>query len=104
MTVLYITAGILLTILLYIIFNLLKKVEAYEDKIKQYEDTITLQEEYIVRVSNLITESRELIKQIDSRGIFEADDEVGTFFRFLQEIQDALSNYIITETNGKSKE
>jgi len=95
---------VFLLISLYFNYNLLKKVEVYEDKIAEYEEIVLNQQEYIERISNIVAESRDLIKQLDEKGIFEADDEVGTFFRFLKDIQDILSNFIITEKNGKSKE
>ena len=33
------------------------------------------------------------MKELDNRGAFEADDEVGTFFRNLKEIQDVLDQF-----------
>jgi len=90
--------------LIYSLKNLLKKVEAYEDTISEYETIISNQQEYVKRVSSMISDSREFIRQVDDRGIFEADDDVGMFFRYLKEIQEALSTFIITEINGKSKE
>jgi len=89
--------------LIYSLKNLLKKVEAYEDTISEYETIISNQQEYVKRVSAIINESRELINQLDVRGIFEADDDVGSFFRYLKQIQETLSNFIITDINGKSK-
>lgn len=89
--------------LVYSLKNLLKKVEAYEDTISEYETIISNQQEYVKRVSAIINESRELINQLDVRGIFEADDDVGSFFRYLKQIQETLSNFIITDINGKSK-
>lgn len=85
------------------ITNLLKKVEQYEDIIKEYETIIMNQQEYVKKVSEIVTESRSLISQIDDRGIFEADDEVGSFFRYLKEVQELLNNFIVVEIDGKSK-
>lgn len=95
---------IIVIILSYVVNNLLRKIEKYEDRIEFYEKIINDQQEYVKRVSSMISDSREFIRQVDDRGIFEADDDVGMFFRYLKEIQEALSTFIITEINGKSKE
>jgi predicted translin family RNA/ssDNA-binding protein len=95
--------GIVLVVLLPSLYNLLKKVEIYEDTITNYENIILNQQEYIKRISNIVGESRKLISEIDEKGMFEADDEVGDFFRLLKDIQDTLSNFIITEINGQNQ-
>lgn len=98
--------GFLLLILISLIFglrNLLKKVEIYEDKVREYESIIIDQQEYVKRVSEIIVESKQYVNQIDEKGIFQSDDEVGTFFRFLKDIQETLSNFIITEINGTNQ-
>lgn len=94
----------IILILSFIISNLLKKVERYEDRISFYEDTINNQQEYVKRVYSIVSNSRDLIKQVDERGIFEADDDIGMFFRYLKEIQDTLGTFVIKEINGKSQE
>lgn len=86
----------------YMIMNLLKKVEVYEDTIEQYEAIINNQQEYVKKVSSIIMESRLMISQIDERGIFEADDDIGTFFRYLKEVQELLNTFIVIQTDGKS--
>lgn len=102
-----VTVLIVLVVVVFIIYfgitNLLKKVEQYEDVIQEYETIIMNQQEYVKKVSEIVSESRLLINQIDDRGIFEADDEVGSFFRYLKEIQELLNNFIVVEIDGKSK-
>jgi hypothetical protein len=51
------------------------------------------QQQYIDAISIIINNSSNTIKELDSRGAFEADDEVGTFFRSLKEIQDILDQF-----------
>jgi hypothetical protein len=51
------------------------------------------QQQYIDAISIVINNSSNTIKELDSRGAFEADDEVGTFFRSLKEIQDILDQF-----------
>ena len=59
-------------------------------KNRKLESIVSEQQNYIDAVSIIINDSNETIKQLDARGAFEADDEVGTFFRNLKEIQDPL--------------
>lgn len=82
-----ITITLLFLILCYIIFNLMKKVEKLE-KIN------SSQEEYILEFYKLIKYSEEKIKEIDSKQLFQSDDEVGFFFTNLKDLQDLLSEYI----------
>jgi hypothetical protein len=89
-------SGILLTSL-YIIFNLLKKVEKLEDIA---EDST----KFILKLSYIIKESDELIKAVDEKGTFKSDDEVGEFFEYLKQIQQNLNNFKIPDINGKKTE
>jgi hypothetical protein len=71
----------------YIIWNLLTKVE-------KLEKIIETQEKYILDFYDLVKTSEIKIKEIDSKQLFQSDDEVGFFFTNLKTIQDALSDYI----------
>jgi uncharacterized membrane protein YukC len=71
----------------YIIWNLLTKVE-------KLETVIDAQEKYILDFYNLVKTSEDKIKEIDSKQLFQSDDEVGFFFTNLKTIQEALSDYI----------
>ena len=57
------------------------------------EKVIADQQQYIDAVSIIINDSSETIKKLDSRGAFEADDEVGTFFQNIKEIQNILDQF-----------
>ena len=57
------------------------------------EKVIADQQQYIDAVSIIINDSSETIKKLDSRGAFEADDEVGTFFQSIKEIQTVLDQF-----------
>jgi len=80
----------------YAIYNLLKKVESYED-------VVTDQVKYLQNISNYIGESRKLIETLDSQGTFQSDDEVGYFFNTLKEIQEELNKYMLPENYGKKE-
>lgn len=73
------TLLILLVIILnYVIWNLLKKVEKYEDIIEENEEFIQLELE---RNEALL----EALREIDNRQMFEKDDEVGSIFYQIKE-------------------
>jgi len=57
------------------------------------EKVITDQQQYIDNISVIINNSSETIKQLDNRGVFESDDEVGTFFQNLKEMQNILDQF-----------
>ena len=57
------------------------------------EKVLADQQQYIDAISIIINDSSETIKQLDNKGAFEADDEVGTFFRNLKEIQSVLDQF-----------
>ncbi len=66
--------------------NLLKKNEKCEDIIESYEN-------YMINLSNTIEFSDRKLKEIDSKGTFEGDDEVGFFFKQLLYLQEQLNNF-----------
>jgi len=72
----------------YIIWNLLRKNE-------RQEDIINTQNEYIQTISTIMSESNKKIKEIDSKQIFQSDDEIGWFFNGIKEIQELINEYNI---------
>jgi hypothetical protein len=79
---------LLLATISYVIINLLRKNEKFEDMIES-------QNQYIQTISELMTESNKKIKEIDSKQIFQSDDEIGWFFTGIKEIQDLINEYNI---------
>ena len=75
---LYTLLIILIITLSYSIFNLLKKLEKYEDIIEENEYYIQTE---IERNEALL----EALRLIDSRQMFEKDDEVGSIFYQIKE-------------------
>jgi DNA-binding ferritin-like protein len=70
--------SILIPVMSYIIFNLLRKIEKYEDMVNESEEFI---ESEITRNEALL----EALRQIDNRQMFEKDDEVGSIFYQIKE-------------------
>ena len=69
---------ILLGVCIYVIFNLLKKLEKYEDQFEEYQkfiETETKRNEALL----------EALRQIDNRQMFEKDDDVGSIFYQIKE-------------------
>jgi hypothetical protein len=62
-------------------------------KNNKLEQVVSNQQNYIDAISIIIQDSENTIKELDSRGAFEADDEVGTFFRNLKQIQAVLNQF-----------
>lgn len=79
----------------YVVFNLNRKV------FKQ-EQIIESQVAYLRNVSYLIQESKIYVEQLDEKGAFRSDDEVGVFFNFMKEIQDIINAYRLPEDYGKT--
>ena len=65
----------------FIIRNLLMKNEKFED--------------FIAKQSEAIQNCDQRLKQIDSKGIFYADDEIGWFFKEIKKIQEALNEFTL---------
>jgi predicted PurR-regulated permease PerM len=87
-----ITLSIILTVVFvasfFIIRNLLKQIEKLEDIQTKYES-------FIEKQSEAIQACDQRLKQIDDKGIFYADDEIGWMFKEVQKIQDALNEFTL---------
>ena len=57
------------------------------------EKAVAQQQEYIDAISIIVANSDAKLKELDIQGAFEADDEVGTFFNNLREIQNIISDF-----------
>tara|TARA_B100002019_G_C21269077_1_gene601088 strand:+ start:423 stop:677 length:255 start_codon:yes stop_codon:yes gene_type:complete len=63
---------IICCILIYIVYNLYKKTRVYEN--------------WIIEIKNDVNLLNLQIKEIDSRGIFEKDDDVGVIYEEIKEL------------------
>ena len=80
--------GVLVVVLGFTTFNLLRKNEKQEDILAEY---IT----YLDQLSRIIEISDEKLKKIDERGIFKSDDEIGFMYTQIKDLQRILSNFRI---------
>jgi competence protein ComGF len=78
--------GLLVVILGYTTFNLLRKNEQAEDILISYQ-------EFINKLQEHITKSETRLKEIDRKETFKSDDEIGWFFNEIKKIQNNLSQF-----------
>jgi hypothetical protein len=92
-----ITAIIILLVAVVILgfttFNLLKKVERYEDELSKRQDAIVSYQDYINGLGSTVEFMNKRIDEIDAKGTFKSDDEVGFFFERLKMLNDMLRPY-----------
>ena len=70
--------------------NLLRKNEKQEDILAEYLN-------YLDRLSKTIEASDKKLKEIDQKGTFSSDDEVGHFFKSIQQIQEIMNDFKLKE-------
>tara|TARA_R110000796_G_scaffold79579_5_gene176705 strand:- start:890 stop:1165 length:276 start_codon:yes stop_codon:yes gene_type:complete len=88
MIITIIILSLIVIILGFLIFNLLRKNEKQEDILLGYL-------QYLDNISRAIEVSDEKIKKIDIKGSFEGDDEIGFFFQTIKQIQEILNDFNI---------
>lgn len=84
---------ILVLVLSFTTYNLLVKNEAQEDML---ETQMRFMNMLNIRIGEVINEMRLL----DSRGVFEADDEVGNVFKQLLECTEQLVPFVTEISDG----
>ncbi len=75
---------VLLIICLYIIYNLNKKTEQYET--------------WFESIREQVSDTNVKLNEIDVRGSFSSDDEIGFYFKYIQSMQDEISKYFNLES------
>ena len=79
--ILLIVLTIIITVSIFVIRNLVIKNERLED--------------FVSKQSEAIEACDQRLKQIDDKGIFYADDQIGFFFKEVQKIQEALNEFTL---------
>jgi hypothetical protein len=85
--------SLLVVVLGFTTFNLLRKTERYEDELNKRQEAIISYQEYINGLGSTVEFMTKRIDEIDSRGTFKSDDEVGFFFERLKMLNDMLRPY-----------
>ena len=79
--ILLVLITVILTSSFFIVRNLIIKNETLED--------------FISKQSEAIEACDKRLKQIDDKGMFYADDQIGFFFKEVQKIQEALNEFTL---------
>jgi Tfp pilus assembly protein PilO len=95
MIVLIVVLIAFILILSYTTYNLLRKNEKLEDIVNEQTEILAGYMTYLNKVSDIISHSNKRLKEVDSKGSFESDDEVGFFFEQLKSIQSVLDQFNI---------
>jgi hypothetical protein len=85
--------SLLVVVMGFTTFNLLRKVERYEDELNKRQDAIISYQEYINGLGSTVEFMNKRINEIDAKGTFQSDDEVGFFFERLKMLNDMLRPY-----------
>lgn len=80
--------AISVVILGYTTFNLLRKNEKQEDILAGYMT-------YLNKISDTIELAERKMIEVDAKGSFKSDDEIGFFFEQIKTIQTALNAFVI---------
>lgn len=75
-----------LIVLLFVVFNTLLKIEKYEDAVTEYESLLQ-------NISEDIDYIIKRLNEVDHRGAFKSDDEIGWFWSEVTKLKDILENY-----------
>jgi hypothetical protein len=81
MIILSIILTIVITAAFFIIRNLVKQTERLED--------------FITKQSEAIVACGARLSQLDQKGTFHSDDEIGFFFKEVEKIQEALNEFTL---------
>ena len=79
--ILSIILTLVITASFFVIRNLIKQTERLED--------------FITKQSEAINACGARLKEIDNKGIFQADDEIGWIFQEILKIQEALNEFTL---------
>ena len=88
MIYLVIILTIMVVVLGFTTFNLLRKNEKQEDILVGYMS-------YLNKIADYIEFADTRIKEIDAKETFKSDDEIGFFFEQLKNIQSVLNSFNI---------
>jgi type II secretory pathway pseudopilin PulG len=91
-TVIISILAVLVVILGFTTYNLLRKNEKQEDIVAGYLA-------YLDSLSRTIEISDKKLKELDRGGVFEKDDEVGVIFQSILKIQEILNEFNIRKSN-----
>jgi hypothetical protein len=87
-TVIITSLSVLVVLLGFTTFNLMRKNEKQEDILVEYM-------KYLNKLIVAIEESDKRLEVIDEKGLFKSDDEIGWFFLEIKKLQMILNEFRI---------
>lgn len=69
----------------YVIYNLMRKVEKYEDATQRYNKGLE-------NLAKILAESTDYLRELDVNGHFQVDDELGKFFQAMKKVQQEIND------------
>lgn len=60
---------------------------------EKLEDIVSNQNTYVEKLSNVVKQSSNKLQEVDNKGTFKSDDEVGFFFNTLKKLQNILDDF-----------
>ena len=85
-TAIIIILSVLVVVLGFTTFNLLRKNEKQEDILMGYMT-------YLNKLSDYIDVTNKRLKELDDKETFKSDDEIGFFFEQIKNIQSVLNSF-----------
>ena len=80
-----ITLSIILTVVITVSFFIIRNLILRNEKL----------EDFITKQSEAINACDKRLQEIDDKGVFYADDQIGWFFKEVQKIQEALNEFTL---------
>jgi len=84
--IVFVILNIFSIVAIYVIYNLLKKVE-------KYEDAIVSQSIFIDKFTGVVEYVDKKLEELDHKGSFKSDDEIGFFFEEVKVLNGLLNAY-----------
>lgn len=88
-----IVLGLLLIVSVWINYNLYHNLDNFESNYIELEESKLQDETFILELRKKVLAYRSQIRRMDNIGAFEADDEVGYFFKELNRMIEEISTY-----------
>jgi len=89
--------GVIIVGLLYFLMNLLQQVEKYEDIVEE-------QTNFLNSLGKTVRDTNAHLKELDTKGSFESDDETGYFFNELKRMIEELNRFQVPDNYGQKEE
>ena len=81
----------MICVLIFGIVNLTKRVEKYEEQIDELETGVGFYRDLVDNIRQEMLETQARLTEVDIRGSFEADDEVGFVFKDIKSLVEDLN-------------